>query len=158
MSETVLHDRPLPVGSIGRHASGWWAMVGLILTEGSLFVYLLFSYYYFAVQPQQDWPPGGLPHFRLSLPNTVILLASSLAVWWGQRAARRGATLRLVAGLAIGLVLGAVFVGIQFLEWYGKPFALASHPYGSLYYTITGFHMAHVAVGLLILAALILWL
>ena len=40
----------LPVGSIGRHANGWWGMMMLIVTEGALFVYLLFAYYYTAVQ------------------------------------------------------------------------------------------------------------
>src|ERR1700722_13663978 len=35
----------LPVGSIGRHAKGWWGMIMLIVTEGALFVYLLFAYY-----------------------------------------------------------------------------------------------------------------
>ena len=34
---------------------------------------------------------------------------------------------------------------------------MASNTYGSLYFTITGFHMAHVAAGLLMLAALFVW-
>jgi heme/copper-type cytochrome/quinol oxidase subunit 3 len=34
---------------------------------------------------------------------------------------------------------------------------MASAAYGSLYFTITGFHMAHVAVGLIMLAFLLLW-
>ena len=37
-------------------------MIFLIVTEGSLFAYLLFTYYYLAVQqPPGDWPPGGPP-------------------------------------------------------------------------------------------------
>ncbi len=43
------------------------------------------------------------------------------------------------------------------LEWHNKPFSLSSSTYSSLYFTITGFHMAHVAVGLLMLGALLLW-
>lgn len=145
------------VGSIDRRASGWWGMLTLILTEAFLFAYLLFSYYYFAVQYGRPWLPAELPSLHLSAPNTVILLLSSVAVWFGERGARQSSRLRLVLGLLIGLVLGAVFVGIQFLEWMNKPFGLASHSYGSLYFTITGFHMAHVAAGLLMLAALLLW-
>ena len=69
MSDIALH-RELPVGAAGTRSTGWWAMMFVILTEGSLFAYLLFSYYYFAVQPQQDWPPGGpLP----SLPGCAAL-------------------------------------------------------------------------------------
>jgi heme/copper-type cytochrome/quinol oxidase subunit 3 len=157
MTDTVWHNRRLPTGSIGRHASGWWGMMCLILTEGALFGYLLFSYYYLAVQYGRAWLPNELPHFRLSLPNTIILLLSSVAVWWGERNARQGRTGPLVAGLSAGFVLGAIFVAIQYNEWLDKKFTLSSSSYGSLYFTITGFHMAHVVVGLLVLAAMTVW-
>ena len=74
----------LPVGSIGRHANGWWGMMMLIVTEGALFVYLLFAYYYAAVQHSRDWLPQDLPDFKLSLPDTIVLLLSSLVVWRGE--------------------------------------------------------------------------
>jgi len=147
----------LAVGSIDRRASGWWGMLTLILTEAFLFAYLLFSYYYFAVQYGRPWLPAELPSFRLAGPNTAILLASSVAVWFGERGIRHGSRLRLILGVLVGLVLGALFVGIQFEEWMSKPFRLSSHAYGSLYFTVTGFHMAHVAAGLLVLAAVLLW-
>jgi heme/copper-type cytochrome/quinol oxidase subunit 3 len=147
----------MAVGSIERRASGWWGMLTLILTEAFLFAYLLFSYYYFAVQYGRPWLPAELPAFRLSGPNTLILLASSVAIWFGERGARQNARRRLVLGLAVGLVLGAIFVGIQILEWMDKPFGLSSHSYGSLYFTVTGFHMAHVVVGLVVLGLLLIW-
>jgi cytochrome c oxidase subunit III len=147
----------MSVGSIERRASGWWGMLMLILTEAFLFAYLLFSYYYFAAQYGRPWLPSELPSFRLSAPNTVILILSSIAVWFGERGVRQGSRWRLILGLLIGLVLGVVFVGIQLLEWMDKPFGLASHSYGSLYFTVTGFHMAHVLAGLLVLGALLLW-
>jgi cytochrome c oxidase subunit III len=147
----------LPVGSIGHKAFGWWGMVTVIMTEGSLFGYLLFSYYYFAVQYGREWLPDKLPEFKLSGPNTIILILSSVAVWWGERGIRRGARGQLALGLAISLILGTVFVGIQLLEWHEKPFTLASSSYGSLYFTITGFHMAHVIVGEIVLGFVFIW-
>ena len=147
----------VPYGSIGRRASGWWGMLTLILTEGFLFAYLLFSYYYFAVQNGPAWLPDELPSFRLSGPNTVILLLSSVAVWWGERGARREVRWQQLLGLALSVILGTAFFCIQLLEWSNKPFGLSSHAYGSLFFTITGFHMAHVLVGVLILATLLLW-
>ena len=157
MAETSVTLYPVPVGSVGTRTSGWWGMACVIMTEASLFAYLLFSYYYFAVQFGRDWLPNELPSFRLSGPNTAILLLSSLAVWWGERGIRKGSRATLAAGLIAGILLGAVFVGIQYLEWADKPFTIASDSYGSLYFTITGFHMAHVVVGLVILAVLLLW-
>ena len=56
-------DGKLPVGAIDTRASGWWAMIFVVFTEASLFAYLLFSYYYLAVQPHLPgtFPEGGAP-------------------------------------------------------------------------------------------------
>ncbi|HEX6957885.1 MAG TPA: cytochrome c oxidase subunit 3 [Ferrovibrio sp.] len=157
MSDTVLTNRPLPVGSVDRRAAGWWGMLTLILTEAALFVYLLFSYYYIALQYGRSWLPNELPSFRLSVPNTAMLLLSSVAVWWGERGIKRGRRGQLVLGLAIGILLGIAFVGVQLIEWSEKTFTISTSSYGSLYFTVTGFHMAHVVVGLIILIALLVW-
>jgi cytochrome c oxidase subunit 3 len=157
MAEIVAAPESLPVGSIGHHANGWWAMLFVILSEAALFAYLLFGYFYFAMQPHAAWPPGGLPHIKLALPDTIILLLSSVAVWWAERATRRGARGPMLLGLGIGLLLGIVFVLVQVYEWHEKPFAFASSSYSSLYFTTTGFHMAHVVAGNLMLAALLVW-
>lgn len=148
----------LPVGSIGRHANGWWGMMMLIVTEGALFVYLLFAYYYAAVQHERNWLPEDLPNFKLSLPDTIILLLSSAVVWRGESLLKQGKSGGVAAVyLAVAALMGIFFIAIQALEWATKKFTPFSSSYGSLYYTITGFHMAHVAVGVLILATLSLW-
>jgi cytochrome c oxidase subunit III len=157
MRELALETAPLPTGSISGRSAGWWAIVCGIASEAALFVYLLFSYYYFAVQPHAGpWPPEPMS-FRLSLPNTVILILSSVALWFSDRGIIEGVRWKQLIGLLIGIVLGAIFAAIQLLEWKSKTFSLTSHPYGSLYFTITGFHLAHVAVGLVILLALLVW-
>jgi heme/copper-type cytochrome/quinol oxidase subunit 3 len=148
----------LPVGSIGRRANGWWGMVMLIATEGALFGYILFAYYYLAVQHRREWLPSDLPNFKLSLPDTIILLLSSVVVWRGEHLVKQGRSARSTAVyLAVAALMGIVFIVIQLLEWFSKKFTPFSSSYGSLYYTITGFHMMHVAVGVLILATLALW-
>ena len=38
-----------------------------------------------------------------------------------------------------------------------KPYTMRSGSYGSLYFTITGFHMAHVVVGLVALLLIFFW-
>lgn len=158
MSEVVLEQQALPTGSISTLGNGYWGMIGLIVTEAALFVYLEFSYYYYAAQPHTGrWPPDGIPSMRLSLPNTILLLASSVAVWWGEHGTKRGVRMQQLSGLALGFLMGVAFVVIQGLEWENKTFSLSSGPYGSLFFIITGFHMAHVVVGLLLLLAVIVW-
>jgi heme/copper-type cytochrome/quinol oxidase subunit 3 len=149
-------ERQLPVGSVGRGATGYGGMLTVIVTEAALFAYLIFSYFYLASQAQAAWVPE-LPHLTLATVNTALLVASSIAVAWGERGIRTGNRRRLALGLALGLLLGTAFVGVQMIEWSRKPFTMTSNAYGSMYFTLTGFHVAHVVVGLLVLAALLLW-
>jgi cytochrome c oxidase subunit 3 len=157
VADTLVPEGPLPVAPTGRLASGWYGMIFLIATEAALFVYLLFSYFYLASQAPGPWPPSGAPDLLVASLNTAILLASSLAAWWGQKGIERGARGKLIGGLVAAFALGSIFVGVQVHEWLAKSFTPATDAYGSLFFTITGLHIAHVVVGLLILACLILW-
>ena len=154
MADPPAVQQRLPVGALDTRASGWWAMIFVIFTEAALFAYLLFSYFYIAVQPHLPgtFPPGGAPSLTLALPNTLILLLSSAAVAWAQfniehdRPLRTGRRTRRRVH-----PLGTVFVVIQYFEWAQKTFTLSSSGYGSLYFTVTGFHMAHVIAGVIML-------
>lgn len=159
MSDRASSGIALPVGAIDTRASGWWAMIFVVFTEASLFAYLLFSYFYLAVQPHPvgTFPEGGLPSVALALPDTAVLLLSSAAIAWAQFNIERDDNFRLCLGLAAGAVLGMVFLAVQYFEWAEKPFTLASSTYSSLYFTVTGFHMAHVIVGVVMLWALFAW-
>ena len=157
MAEATWVQGPLPVGEQGRNSVGWWGVLCLVATEGSLFVYLLFSYYYLAVQRGRAWLPDPHPSLALAGPNTLILLASSVAVWWGEEGVKRARRGQQLLGLFVAIALGAIFLVIQGFEWKSKTYSLSSSSYGSLYFTITGFHMAHVIVGLAILIALFAW-
>ena len=141
--------------SIAR-SSGWWGSIFTIATEGAVFAYLLFSYYYMAISSHATWPTAPLS-LKLALPNTLILLLSSGTIWWAERQYATGKSSNALLGLVATFILGAIFVSIQMVEWHQMSFSPTSGPYGSLYFTTTGFHVAHVVVGLLILLALIGW-
>lgn len=150
-------SQPLPLGNQGKNSVGWWGILCLIATEASLFAYLLFGYYYIAIQHDQAWTPEPHPSLRLAGPNTVILLLSSVAVWWGERGAKADKKNQMLIGLGLGILLGILFLIVQVFEWKSKSFGLSSGSYGSLFFTITGFHMAHVIVGVATLCAVFGW-
>ncbi len=77
MAEAMLSDRSLSAVGAGKQSTGWWGMLALIVTEGALFGYLLFTYFYLASQTESHWPPDGLPILFLPSINTTILLTSS---------------------------------------------------------------------------------
>jgi cytochrome c oxidase subunit III len=129
----------------------------VIATEAALFAYLLFSYYYLGANAPRGWVLEPRPTLKLSLPNTILLLLSSVVAWIGERGIldrRRG---KALLGIGIAFVMGVIFAVIQGDEWRNKPFGLGESSYSSLYFVTTGFHLAHVIVGLGVLAALFVW-
>lgn len=131
-------------------------MALFIVSEAFLFGSLFWTYYYLRAKSWPAWPPADV-HLELGLVtlNTVFLLASSVTISAAIAAIRRGSQGGLAGGLLATLVLGAAFLGITGWEWTHASFRPWSHAYGSTFYTLTGFHAAHVLAGLAILAALL---
>ncbi len=136
-----------------RHPPGEWAMLLLIATEAALFACLLFTYFYLGARAPV-WPPFGPPDLRIASVNTVLLLASSLTLRWGERGLRSGQLGRLRLGLGFTLVLGTSFLGLQGYEYSRQTFTPRTDAYGSAFFTVTGMHGAHVLVGLVILTVI----
>jgi len=157
MAEAVYLAQDLPVGGLKRNSVGWWGMLCLIATESSLFAYLLFSYAYFAVRFGPGWLPVAHPSLALAGPDTVILLSSSAVIWWAEQGANSGKRRQHLIGVVLTMGMGLVFLIVQAFEWKSKPYSITSGSYGSLYFTITGLHMAHVIVGLIILGVVFAW-
>ena len=143
----------LPHHASGPRAFGWWGIVWLIATEATLFAMLIASYFYLRFRGGPVWPPDDIEPPKLVLPliMTVILLSSSIPVHMAERAAKRGDKRMLRIGLALGFLLGAAFLGITWgVEWPETlhEFGPTTNSYGSMFFTITGFHGAHVLGGL----------
>ncbi|MBV9619948.1 MAG: cytochrome c oxidase subunit 3, partial [Gammaproteobacteria bacterium] len=153
----VARPQSLPVGPVGRRGLGWWGVATLIASEGALFAYLLFAYYYLGAAAGPGWVLEPHPPLHLALPNTLLLLASSLVAWWAEHGVLQRARGQALLGFALTFIMGTVFAAVQFYEWHAKPFRLGDSSYASLYFATTGFHMAHVLVGVAVLGVILLW-
>ncbi|SAK84305.1 cytochrome c oxidase subunit I [Caballeronia fortuita] len=148
----------LPVGSAGEHSGGWWGVLALIATEASLFGYLIFCYFYSQSQTTLPWPPEGMPKIGTGALSTGTLILSSVFAWLSERTLKRSKRWPAFGWMLVAIALGVTFAGMQWKEWHDHPYGITAHLYGSLYFTITGFHMAHVVVGLVILVLLAVWI
>jgi heme/copper-type cytochrome/quinol oxidase subunit 3 len=154
MTQAIDHlPSKLPHTAHGPRSFGWWGMVWLIATEATLFAMLIASYFYLRFRSAPEWPPSPIeaPELTLPLIMSAILLSSSIPVHFAESAIKKGNVRGLQVGLAVGWLLGAVFLGITWgLEWPETlhHFTPRTNAYGSMYFTITGFHGAHVLVGL----------
>ena len=112
ITTTGMPGEVLPEHASGTRSFGWWGMVWLIATEATLFALLLASYFYLRFRNGPEWPPGELhaPELALPLVMTAILWSSSIPVHIADKGMRGGDQGRLKWGLALGFVLGAVFL------------------------------------------------
>jgi len=91
--------------------------------------------------------------------NTTLLLTSGATVTWAHWGLIAGKRNQLIAGLALTVLLGITFLGVQMYE-YGEAYShlnlkMTSGVYGSLFYMLTGFHGFHVALGTTMLAVIL---
>jgi cytochrome c oxidase subunit 3 len=128
-------------------------MVLFLVSEAFLFGALFWTYYYLrALTP--GWPPQR-PAAALAVINTVLLLASSGAIWLGLRAIKAGSMKGLLAGISATIILGAAFLGITGWEWTHEAFRPWTDAYGSTFFTLTGFHALHVFGGVVLMLSLL---
>ncbi len=143
-----------PHGLSRGKAPGWWGMVFLIFTEATFFTILLTSYWYLRFRHGPVWPPDGIDKPKLFLVSimTPILLLSSGPMHWAELGIKKGRQWQLRLGLLLTIAMGATFLGLQAKEYVEtlKQFTPRTDAYGTLFFSITGFHGIHVAVGLLV--------
>ena len=132
---------------------GTGGMICTIATEASLFIMLFFSYFFLA-KDSWLWPHEQPPKLPLALTMLAILLASSVVLSWGERQLKQHQFGRARLSILITIGLGVVFLAVQVLEYkdHLKTLTPRTNAYGSIFYTITSFHAAHVIGGLIILA------
>jgi cytochrome c oxidase subunit 3 len=120
-----------------------------ILSEVMLFG-ALFAAYFVIRSESGGWPPNGQPRPELLLPglNTLLLLSSSVTMQLAVRAIGRGEVAPMRRWLRVTLLLGSVFILVQGYEFATNGFGLDDGVFGSTFYTLTGFHGAHVLAGL----------
>ncbi|WP_027554828.1 cytochrome c oxidase subunit 3 family protein [Bradyrhizobium sp. Cp5.3] len=92
---------------------------------------------------------------RLAGLNTVVLVTSGWAAARGTAAARLGKK-RVSRGWLVGaMALGGLFVAIKLVEYggeIGSGIGLETSTFFTLYFLLTGFHLLHVCLGIVILA------
>ncbi len=148
--ETMTEHEGAPQG----RSFGWYGMVFFLASEAVFFANLIASYLYLRVR-SGAWPPT-VEHLTRPEPlmtgiNTLVLLASSFPMHFAARAIGNGDKRGLSIGLGLTALLGAIFLGGQAYEYVHNAFGPSTGIFGSTFYTLTGFHGAHVTFGVIFL-------
>jgi heme/copper-type cytochrome/quinol oxidase subunit 3 len=137
---------------------GMWVF---LLSEVMFFTALIGSYIILRAARPEAWAmPGEVLNVPLTAFNTFVLICSSVTMVKAFAAIEHGDQKGLKRWLLATVGLGAFFLGVQAYEYaklagHGFVPVAASYAaegealYGATFYTLTGFHGAHVTLGVL---------
>lgn len=146
------------------------AMLGFILFIASEVMFFggLFAAYFIARADAPSWPPTELlspqqiangVELHLEVPlaaiATGILIFSSFTMQWAVTQIRKGNRTGLIWGLFITIILGAVFLTMQMYDYTQLPFRASDTIFGTTFFTLTGFHGAHVTGGVIFMIVIL---
>jgi cytochrome c oxidase subunit 3 len=130
-------------------------VMGMILFVASeaMFFAAFFGGYFTIKANAPQWPPPGVPHLEIDIATilTIVLVTSSAAVQIAMRSMRSDAIRRATVCLGITIALGITFLGLQLYDYSQLGFGLKDGVFGTLFYVMTGIHMAHVVGGVVFL-------
>jgi cytochrome c oxidase subunit 3 len=168
-------DEYNPVAGLAHDARGGISnpILGMILFICSevMFFSGLFAAYFSVRASTPNWPfiAGGNAeqarvlneHFNLHAEPwfagilTLILIASSVTCQLGVWAIRRDDRAGFIRAIGVTLVLGIVFLIGQVYDYSTIGFGISDTPFGTTFYTLTGFHGAHVFGGAVMLSVVL---
>lgn len=141
----------LPAGPDDRAGRDHLALGSLLVAAAELLFFGgLVAAYLLARSSTSPWPAEGV-ELGLYVPVVIwisLMMASFTAEWAGD-AHRRDDRRGLLLALAITAGLGAAYLNGQWFELDRLALAADDGAYQTLFLTLVGFHMAHVAVTVL---------
>lgn len=136
------------------------AMWLFIIADAATFAACLLAYG-FLRNGSLNWPTPFkfFPTIVNAMVMTFILITSSLTMFMGVREAKTGNRAAAFRWTMITAVGGIIFAGLHLREWFGlidEGVRLFKNPWGNVlfgasFFTITGLHLTHVVVGIVVL-------
>jgi cytochrome c oxidase subunit 3 len=141
-------------GRAPRELSG--PVLGMVLFVASeAMFFAAFFGAYFTIRTSLDvWPPEGIPRPEIGIPAvlTVLLVSSSVVLQFGLLRMRGSNPRRGTAYLGVTIALGVSFLALQLYDYSQLGFGVKDGVFGTLFYVMTGLHMAHVFGGVVFLS------
>jgi heme/copper-type cytochrome/quinol oxidase subunit 3 len=140
---------------ISNNKLAMWLFLG---SECLLFGGLISTYMLYRGRHSGSLGPDQIYDIPFTSVSSFVLLMSSLTMVLAVSSVARGDVRNTKLWLCMTALLGATFVGGQvyeFTAFYREGLGFTTSLFSSSFYTLTGFHGAHVTVGIIMLLALV---
>ncbi|SEH53201.1 nitric oxide reductase NorE protein [Mycolicibacterium rutilum] len=153
MTQTDSHPKPTN-GRLPGDVDMWVMVLGDLIIFGGYFIVFMV---YRAMNPAEFLAAQQHLDINLGVLNTVILLTSSWFVARSVLAARSGNPAQAIRLVYAGGGCGLLFMAVKGYEWFAKITAghTNSDMFYAFYYVLTGVHLIHVLIGLIVLGVVV---
>lgn len=133
----------------GHRSMLWWATFCMIAIEGTMFALVIASYIYLKGRSPQ-WPPAVAPPRLLwGTLNLAILVASAAPNALAKKAAERFSLRGVRLWMSVCMLFALAFNIVRFIEFSALNVRWDENAYGSVVWTLLGFHTVHVVTDFL---------
>ena len=134
-------------------------MACLILTECAFFAIFIVAHLFYLGKSLVG--PYAADVLELPVVGTIFLLSSSVTIHFAIKGLREGHQAVFNGLWLTTIVFGLIFLIGTGFEWYGLIYddnlTIATNLLGTTFYSLVGFHAAHVTIGLLMLTSVLIF-
>lgn len=131
-----------------------YGMFLFIVSEVMFFFSFFWTFFHSSLSPAIQigsiWPPLEivvLNTWEVPALNTAILLTSGASITLAHYALLKNDREDVTLGFLITIFLAVLFTLFQLMEYFGSTYHISDSVYGSVFFTLTGFHGIHVFIG-----------
>lgn len=134
----------LPEYAFGHPGLMWWGTTLFMVIEGSGFVLLLVTYFFYRIKAPQ-WPPSApYPSLTIGTINVLLMVISGIPNRFTQRAAEQFDVKRARLWILITLMFGIAFLVIRWFELWTLGVMWDTNAYGSIVWVTMGIHTTEI--------------
>jgi cytochrome c oxidase subunit 1/cytochrome c oxidase subunit I+III len=141
-------EKPPPDKSV---VAAW----SFIISETGFFAILILAYLFYNTSTKAA---GATLDVKTTGMFTACLLASSVTLWFAEKAQEQGNAGGFRGWLGVTVLLGAIFMGGQaneYMKLFDHGVTINSSLFASTFFTLTGFHGLHVTLGIIALGIIL---
>ncbi len=152
----VLDVSGLPPVAFKTRSALFWAAIGIIMIESTMFGLLIATYFYVRLS-MDSWPPPGTSFPGLMLPTIelVALILSCIPAYLATESAIRNDVHAVRRNLLLNFLLATIALALRIIEWRSFNFDWTASAYGSVVWIILGLHTVDFVGAMLVTLVLI---
>jgi heme/copper-type cytochrome/quinol oxidase subunit 3 len=148
-TRSIIDVSELPDHGFGTRSIMWWATLCTIAIEVTVFIVTIGSYFYLQGNETQ-WPPADtpLPDLKWGTLNVFVLLLSLVPNQLAKRAAEKMDIGKVRLWMVVADLFAVAFCIVRVFEFKHLNVSWDSNAYGSITWTLLGFHSFHLVTDL----------